>query len=188
MLKSVWSVSKNVPSLRKALCLFLAGLISVGTPVMAGGPVEIRSTDVTLKGEGVLSGTVLNVSAQPVAGVTVRVLHGESVVATSTSDDQGHFYVKGLRHGSHVIQVGSVQHPVRFWGTTSAPPASTAQMAIVVDERVVRGQAGFAPVYVSSGFNSSAGAFLLIGGATAIVLGTTLGASNDAPPALPASP
>jgi Carboxypeptidase regulatory-like domain len=180
--------SSKVLRLRKALSLLLAGLLTAGNLVVAGGPFEIRSTDVTLNQDGLLSGTVLNVSAQPVSGVTVRVLHGESIVATSTSNEEGHFHVKGLRHGSHLIQVGGEQHPIRFLGPNTAPPASTAQMAIVIDEQVVRGQAGFAPMYVSNGLNANMGAFLLIGGATAIVLGTTLGANNDSSPLVPASP
>jgi hypothetical protein len=189
MVRSLWSF--NFPSrfLRNAIRLFLAGLISVGAPIMAAAPVEIRSTDFTLAQQGILKGTVLNVSAQPVSGVPVHVLHNEKVVASATSDEQGQFSVQGLRNGAHVIQVGSVQQPVRFWGESTAPPASTSQMAIVVDEEIVRGQMGYQPGNMpGSMLTANTGILLLIGGAVAIVLGTTLGADNDDSPVPPASP
>jgi hypothetical protein len=145
---------------------------------MASGSAEIRATDVTLAQPGLLKGSVLNASAQPVSGVPVHVLHGDTVVASATSDELGLFSVKGLRNGAHVIQVGDVQKPVRFWGSDTAPPASTSQMAIVVDDGIVRGQSGYNG---SAIINRGTGALLLIGGATAIVLATTLGNDDDSP-------
>jgi len=189
MLRFIWSFDCSSRCLRNAMRLFLAGLISVGSPIMAAGPVEIRSTDITLAQQGTLKGTVLNVSAQPVSGIPVNVLHDETVVATATSDEQGQFSVQGLRKGAHVIQVGSVQQPVRFWGESAAPPASASQMAIVVDEEIVRGQMGyFPPNTVNNTLTANTGVLLLIGGAVAIVLGTTLGADNDDSAVPPASP
>ena len=182
MVRFMWSTASTYWSMRKAICFILAGLISVGSPVLAGGPVEIRSTDVTLGHQGLLKGSVLNASAQPVSGVSVHVLHGDAVVASATSDSQGQFSVKSLRNGSHLIQVGSVQQPVRFWGTQAAPPVSTSQMTIIVDDEVIRGQSGFVPGNsVADTMSSNLGAILLIGGAVGIVLGTTLGADNDSP-------
>lgn len=189
MVSPMWCCDRTSRCLRNAIRLFLAGLISVGSPLMAADSVVIRSTDVTLAQQGVLKGTVLNVSAQPVSGVPVHVLHRETVVASATSDEQGQFSVQGLRNGAHVIQVGSVQQPVRFWGQSTAPPASTSQMAIVVDEEIVRGQMGLPPgTNVGNTLTQNTGVLLLIGGTVAIVLGTTLGADNDDSPIPPASP
>ena len=155
---------------KRLLCLVLAGLISVHTPVVAEGPVEIRATDVSLAGEGVLKGSVLNSAAQPVAGIHVAVFHGETRVATATSSDEGQFVVKGLRNGAHTIQVGTSVHPVRFWQSEMAPPAAVEQMSVVVQEDVVLGQ---------QSSNSNLLPILVIGGAVAIVLGTTLGDDDD---------
>ena len=173
-----------VKSLRNCTCLLLAGLLSVGTPLMAGEPVEIRATDVSLHSGGLLRGTVLNISAQPVAGVTVTVLHLDKVVATSMSNEQGEFSVKGLRNGAHVIKVGALRQAVRLWGTDTAPPAAVENIAIVIDEETIRGQTGTGAGNQLGGFiGSNVGALLLIGGAGAIVLGTTL--DNNANPASP---
>jgi hypothetical protein len=160
-------------SLRNGTCLLLAALLAVGSPVMAGEPVAIRSSDVALNAGGLLKGTVLNAEAQPVAGVAVNVLHEDRIVATAISDGQGEFGVKGLRNGAHIVRVGSREQSVRLWSTNTAPPEAVENIAIVVDEEVVRGQMG--------GFNRSrAGALLLVGGVVAIVLGTTLD-NNDSP-------
>lgn len=166
---------------RQLMSLALAGLVSVNGIVMADGPVEIRSTDVSLSGEGVLTGSVLNSAAQPIAGIQIAVLHGEDRVAAATSAEDGQFVVRGLRNGSHLIQVGESIHPVRFWQTDTAPPASVEQMSIVVQEDVVRGQQ---QQFFQQGGNLFP--WLVIGGATAIVLGTTLG--DDGSSAAPASP
>ena len=171
-------------SLKSGTCLLLAGLLTVGSPLMASEPVEVRSSDVALSTGGLLNGTVLNTAAQPVVGVAVNVLHDDKVVATSTTNEQGEFTVKGLRNGAHVVKVGTTQHAVRLWGTDTAPPTAVENIAIVVDEETVRGQLGMPMVRQTGGFiRSNAGALLLIGGAVAITLGTTL--DNDAQPASP---
>ena len=174
--------NRFIKSLRHSTCLLLAGLLSVGSPLMAGEPVEIRSSDVALNAGGMLKGTILNTAAQPVAGVAVNVLHEDKVVATSMSNEQGEFTVKGLRNGAHVIKVGETQQAVRLWGTDAAPPAAVENIAIVVDEETVRGQMGQGN-QVRGFLGSNAGDLLLIGGAVAIVLGTTL--DDNATPASP---
>ena len=176
--------NSTAKSIRNGISLLLAGLLSVGSPLMAGEPVEIRSSDVALNEGGLLKGTVLNTAAQPVTGVAVDVLHADKVVATSISNDQGEFTVKGLRNGAHVVKVGTTQKTVRLWGSDTAPPAAMENIAIVVDDEAVRGQSGLVSGSQAGGFiASNAGALLLIGGAAAITLGTTL--DNHAEPVSP---
>lgn len=170
-------------SLKKATCLFMAALLSVGTPVLAGGPVEIRGTDVSLNGKGALQGTVLNASAQPVEGVDVHILHNDTVVASTTSDKNGNFSVSGLRNGAHTVQVGETRQQVRFWTTQAAPPAAVANMSVVVDEEVVRGQQAFGGGRVANVITSNLFTALFIGGAIAVTMVTTL--DNDDAPASP---
>lgn len=173
-------------SLRKYTCLLLVGLLCVGNPVVAGDPVEIRSSDVALNDGGLLRGTLLTTAAQPVSGMTVNVLHEQKVVATATSNEKGEFSVKGLRNGAHTIQVGATRHSVRLWGTNSAPPAAVENIAIVIDDETVRGQMG-PPMTGDPGLwvANNMGALLLIGGAVALTLATTLDNDNSATPASP---
>ena len=171
-------------SLRNGICLLLTGVLSVGSPLKAEEPVEIRSSDVAMNEGGLLKGTVLNTAARPVAGVAVNVLHEDKVVATAMSDKNGEFTVKGLRNGAHMVKVGTTQKAVRLWGSDTAPPAAVENIAIVVDDEAVRGQLGLMSGGQAGGFiASNAGAFLLIGGAAAITLGTTL--DYNAEPASP---
>ncbi|HQZ66857.1 MAG TPA: carboxypeptidase-like regulatory domain-containing protein [Planctomycetaceae bacterium] len=168
--------------LRKYTCLLLAGLLCVGTPVIAGEPAKICSSDVALNEGGLLRGTVLTTEAQPVAGITVHVLHEEKVVAKTTSDERGEFSVKGLRNGAHTVQIGSTRQSVRLWGTNSAPPAAVENVAIVVDDETVRGQNRMLPIAQPGTFlANNMGKLLLLGGAVAIVLGTTLDNGHDSP-------
>lgn len=168
---------------RKALSLLLATIISVGNTAFAGSAVEIRSNDVSLN-QGVLVGSVVNTSALPVSGIRIHLLHKETVVATAISDEKGQFVVKGLRNGGHVLQVGTTQQPVRFWSQQSAPPSSSTQMAVVVDEDVVRGQ-GCGEDGACSSVLSSIGSnplpLLLVGGAVAATIAISNSRSDASP-------
>lgn len=167
----------------------LAGLLSVGSPLMAGDPVQIgateaiRSSDVVLHSGGVLQGTVLNTEGQPVVGVKVNIIHKEASVAATVSNEEGQFSVKGLRNGAHIIEVGTKLQPVRLWATNTAPPAAIENVAIVVDEEAVRGQMFGGRGGMLGGGGLGIGGLVLIGAATAITLGTTL--DNNAKPASP---
>ena len=178
-------------TVRKGATLLLVGILSVGSPLMAGEPVQIGSTDdvrwsdVVLHNGGVLQGTVMNTEGQPVSGVTVNILHNENSVATTVSSEEGKFAVKGLRNGAHIIEVGTKHQPVRLWGTDTAPPAAIENVAVVVDEDAVRGQmfGGGGGMLGGGMLGSNIGGLMIIGAATAITLGTTL--DNNATPASP---
>ena len=178
-------------SMRNSTSLLLAGLLSFGSPLVAGEPVQIGareqiySSDVVLHNGGVLHGTVLNTEGQPVSGVKVSILHKEISIAITVSNEEGKFAVKGLRNGAHTIEVGSKYQPVRLWGTNTAPPAAIENVAIVIDEEAVRGQMfGGGGSMPGGGFlGSRIGGLMLVGGAAAITLATTL--DNNATPASP---
>jgi hypothetical protein len=182
MVRFIFQHSTIQQPFRRFTCLILAGLLTVGSPLMAGEPAaigvapEARSSDVALSDGGLLRGTVLNTEAQPVPGVEVNVLHNQKVVAKTLSNEKGEFTIKGLHNGAHVIHAGNTNQIVRFWGTAAAPPAAVENLAVIVDEEAVRGQSGGGVV---GGFiGSNLGGLLLIGGATAVTLGTTLGDQN----------
>lgn len=177
-------------SMKSCTSLLLAGLLSVGSPLLAGEPVQIRSTeeirysDVVLQNGGILQGTILNTEGQPISGAKVNILHEENTVAGTFSNEDGKFAVKGLRNGAHVIEVSSKLQPVRLWGADAAPPAAIEDVAIVVDEEAVRGQMFGGGGFIAGGGGLGGLAGLgLIGIATAVTLGTTL--DNNASPASP---
>ena len=155
-------------SLRNGICLLLTGVLSVGSPLKAGEPHEIRSSDVVRNSDELLKGTVMNTAAQPIAGVEVSVLHKDKVVANSTSNDQGEFSFKGLRNGAHVVKAGSTRQAVRLWGTNSAPPAAIENIALVVDEETVRGQGALGALGAAGGGGIGAGTAAAAAAAAAI--------------------
>ncbi len=180
-------------SFRRSVSLLLSLTMLVGSPLLASETVVIRSSDYLLGQEGVLAGSVLNQSGVAVAGLPVRVLHEEHVIATAVSDERGQFAVQGLRNGAHTVQLGATKQPVRFWSNTAAPPAAVSRMAIVIDEEVVRGQCGDGSEEgCGEGFASghqgawkTAFGVLLIGGAVAATLALTLDNDDDAVVASP---
>jgi Carboxypeptidase regulatory-like domain len=170
---------------QKALCTTLAGLMTIGTPAVAEEPLVPEPRDVVVSDDGLLSGTVMDSAALPVSGVQVAVLHGEDVIATTTSDEEGRFAVDGLRSGSHIVQVAGTFTPVRLWRPRMAPPAAIQRLAVVVRQPVVLGQqnSGFPGMNLITG---NPVPFLLIAGALGVVLGTTL--DEDEQAVVPASP
>ncbi len=160
-------------SIRSGISITLSVAMLIGSPLLAAAQTEVRTSDYRLGINGALTGSVLNQSGQPVAGLQVEVFHQDRRIAVAVSDENGNFAVDGLRNGSHTVKLGASRQAVRFWNnSTAAPPTAHNDMAIVVDEAIVRGQ-GVSRWGV-------AGGVVLIGGAiaTAVVLSND---NNDKP-------
>ncbi len=123
---------------RKLLVITLACSLSAPT-LLAAEPMLLQSGDVVLQ-NGVMRGTILDRSAQPVGGMPVRLFHRETQIAETLTNDRGEFSISGVRNGSHIIATGSHRSNVRFWGTDAAPPSATQKAMIIVDPQVVRAQ------------------------------------------------
>ena len=162
------------------------------TPVLADEPVELRSRDVLLH-SGSLSGVVVDRDSRPLPGISVQLLHGKTLIATATSDDNGNFAVHGLRNGGHVVATGEEKELVRFWNSSAAPPSASARLIMVVDEQVIRGQ-GFAEECVEECGETAATqksclcralsnptALLLLGGGAAGIVAIVAQNDNDGP-------
>lgn len=166
---------------RVVTLLTLAAVIFPSAPLNAGESQAVRVSDVTLQPTGMMVGSVVTAAARPVSRVTVEVLYGSDVIATTQTSEDGQFAVSGLRNGTHVIRCSGTQMPVRLWSTAAAPPSSVSRVAVVVNDLnpVVRGQ-------------QMPGGNLLIplgigAGALAVTLATTLG-QDDPLPLPPVSP
>ena len=184
MMKFTFCTNLIAKLLQNGTWLLLTGLLSVGTPALAGEPVEIRSSDVALGAGGLLNGTVLNTAALPVAGVAVSVLHEDKVVAKSMSNEKGEFTVTGLRNGVHVIKVGTAQQRVRLWSADAAPPAAVENIAVVVNDDVVRGQAALGALGGAGGSAGMAAAAVVAGVGGYVVYDQFI-ANDDNTPASP---
>ena len=100
--------------------------------------------------------------------------------------DQGFsiFVVKNLPGGPYVVTSGSAAQVIRAWAAGSAPPQTAAQLVLVDQPLVVRGQEEEAEA--SEGFLGMSGLGLVAVGATAIVIPILIAESDDDDP--PASP
>lgn len=98
--------------------------------------------DVRLNDEGMLQLQLLNSQGQGLSGVDVSLLFEDRTVATGTTDKNGSLAFKGLRPGIHVAQAGAGREILRVWNHDTAPPQAINRVAIVSDEKIVRGQIG----------------------------------------------
>jgi hypothetical protein len=117
--------------------LLPAPLVEAGQPAVRNTPAPVD--DVALDGEGRLHGLVMDVEGVPVAHASVGVFQADREVGRATSDASGRFSVGGLRGGIYRVTVGPHGRLVRAWAAHTAPPAA-GDMAVVVVDRVVRGQ------------------------------------------------
>lgn len=171
----------NNSSFRSLIWLAAAGMLLNGIPVHAAQPRGLDTSDVVLDGNGLLVGTVMNSAAQPLSQAKVEILNGQDVVATTHTTSEGHFAVKGLRSGSHIIRCSDSQKVVRFWNTSAAPPNAISRVAVIVDQQpVVRAQA-----------NGMSGYMVPFGIGAAALAGTlwaTLGQDDKSAVIIPVSP
>ena len=121
---------------RKLSALTLIVLHSMPTLLAAEPATWLQTTDVILQ-NGVMQGTMLDRSSQPVAGVKVRLFHRETQIAETISNDRGEFSISGLRNGSHILASGSNRSNIRFWGAEAAPPSATQKAMILVGNQII---------------------------------------------------
>jgi len=172
----------KLSSIRREISVTLSLVMLMGSPLLATEPTDVRTTDYRLGTNGVLTGSVLNQSGQPVGGLPVEVVHRDQRIAVAVSDENGSFSVDGLRNGPHTVKLGASRQAVRFWSNSSAaPPTAQSGMTIVVDEAIVRGQA-------VSGWEMAAGVAVIGGFATAVVLSNNSNRSSNPVSVSPASP
>jgi hypothetical protein len=128
-----------------------AGMAAVSGELLhaASAPKPINSAqlsskirDVRLNDEGMIQLQLLNSQGQGLSDVDVSLLFEDRTVATGTTDKNGSLAFKGLRPGIHVAQAGGGREILRLWNHDTAPPQAINRVAIVSDEKIVRGQIG----------------------------------------------
>jgi hypothetical protein len=100
-------------------------------------------TDVALTAGGEFSGQVVDAQGRPQAGTNVMVCKQQQVVATTTTDQQGQFSMRGLQGGMYQVVAGQGMQSFRLWAPGTAPPAARQSALVVASDQVVRGQGGW---------------------------------------------
>ena len=121
-----------------------AGIVDASA---ADGPKPISSAvsgvrDVRLSEDGILSLQLLTQEGQGISDVEVQVSYEDQQIASGKTKADGSVEFTGLRPGVHRISAGAGRETLRIWTHDTAPPKAVNRVAIVTDERVVRGQIG----------------------------------------------
>ena len=173
---------------RIALVLACAGMLLPQGLIAATPPPVKKSvmTDVVLGSRSTLVGRVVDGRGRGLVGRTVRVHRGSSLIARVKTDRTGQFTVKNLPGGVYSVTSGSTAQLIRAWAAGSAPPRTSAQVVLVDQPLVIRGQDGAAAAD-SGRFLGMTPLGLAVVGATVITVPVLIAESDDEP-AAPASP
>jgi len=137
--------------------------------------------DIALGAGGKLSGRVIDTQGRPLANRLVSVRQGRRVIANAITDTRGRFTIRGLRGGTFLLATPGAMTIIRAWSAETAPPPATAEVTLVVLQRIVRGQ----DAEVTGTWGEFLTNFWVLSGiATAIVLPIAL-ADDDKPLASP---
>ncbi len=132
---------------KKQIALLLAVLFVVPANAFAGTAASADTEkpvlrNVELGRDGSVSGRVLDIHGQPVAGTSVEMIT-RSGKTTAVTDDEGVFRFTGLKGGTAVVRVNEAAYGARLWTQGTAPPKSLKTFSVVNDPNyVVRGQNG----------------------------------------------
>ena len=131
---------------RIALALACVGMLLPQGLIAATTPPVKKSmmSDVVLGSQGTLVGRVVDGRGRGLAGRTVRVHRGSSLIARVKTDRTGRFAVKNLPGGAYAVSCGSTAQLIRAWAAGSAPPRTSAQVILVDQPLIIRGQDGAA--------------------------------------------
>ena len=110
----------------------------LGAAVVTGKqPVVI---DVALMGGGVLIGQVVDSQGTPLKAASVSLRDQRQEIATTKTDDNGYFAVRGLSGGMYEIVAAEGRGQYRLWAPGTAPPAARQGALLVSGSETVRAQ------------------------------------------------
>jgi hypothetical protein len=129
-----------------AAALACLGWLLPVPPAFAGAPQAKTAAaptlfqDVRLGPDGTLAGQLLDTNGQPVTQQPIALLQGGKALAETRTDATGRFAFPQVRSGVYQISEGTVCSACRAWTAVAAPPAAQAQLLVVAEAGVVRGQ------------------------------------------------
>lgn len=110
-----------------------------------GEPKRLRfeaptCVDVVLGPGGVLRGQVQSATAAPRGAVELVLVQVDREMARTTTDEQGHFQLDGVRGGAYSVASAGSCVEVRLWAEGTAPPAAQDALLLVAGRDVTLGQ------------------------------------------------
>jgi hypothetical protein len=96
--------------------------------------------DVSLGEGGVLAGQVVDGQGLPMPATVVTLRTAKGDVASSYTDREGRFQVRGLGGGLYELTVADRSSAFRLWTSETSPPAAVKQVMLVGGGPITRGQ------------------------------------------------
>lgn len=103
---------------------------------------KARSADIRLEADGSLKGRLINSSGKVIENAQIKMLDGEKLTATVTTDADGRFTVANATPGPKTFVTPQGAQSVRLWKSTAAPPTSLSELNLIAVDPAVRGQMG----------------------------------------------
>jgi hypothetical protein len=117
---------------------FAADAMPASVPPTAAPATQVL--DVSLGEGGVLAGQVVDGQGLPMPATVVRLRTGKGEVASSYTDSEGRFQVRGLGGGLYEVTAGDQSGAFRLWTGDASPPGAVKQVMLVAGGPVTRGQ------------------------------------------------
>lgn len=99
----------------------------------------LPTSDIALAEGGMLHGVLVDAENTPIPNATVQFWMQDHEVATTQTDAEGRFAVRGLRGGTYRVVSGDAAQMCRLWAPGTAPPQALRGMVLVSGTNVVRG-------------------------------------------------
>ena len=96
--------------------------------------------DVELTAAGRLTGQIVDQQGNGLAGVQIQLLKQGEPAGQSMTATNGSFAIDNLTGGTFQMIAGNAVSTYRAWTATTAPPAATSGVLLVLPASVVRGQ------------------------------------------------
>ena len=136
---------KRMDLVRGAFVGLAALGICLPQPLLAADVTGARSSivgDVTLTGDGVLHGQVIDAQGQPMEKTSVTLFDQNQRSWTAETDQFGRFAFTGLRGGVYQLVSAGGRASYRLWAPGTSPPTARQAALVVAGEDAVRGQGG----------------------------------------------
>ena len=105
-------------------------------------PVVNRIPDLYLTEGGTMTGRVCDHTGKVIVGAKVALKQDNKVIATTVTNQEGHFQFKDLKGGIYHPVSGNTEGVFRVWPEKSAPPSAKGHALLVMGENGARGQFG----------------------------------------------
>lgn len=127
--------------------------------------------DVALAEGGTLRGQLVDPQGRPLADSPVQLRRNGTLLATTSTDENGTFELTGVGGGSYLLASVNCNQHCRLWAPGTAPPATKDALLLISCDPLMRGSGGY--------IFGALGNPWVLGGVTAAALAVPLALDHD---------